>query len=497
MIAQKYLCPPRLQKKFLLWWWTVPELIGIALGAVLVFYLRSPQIFMLTCFLALGTARFDFENNLFGALKMRTAYQLFTKTFSLNVATSKEEKRQKKKLRKLMKSKLPIQELLQFRFGDSGVYGGRDGKELFRFYRYYPPNTDVMTDEEIAQEIEQLCRLFDSLRCPFVMFGTDKVEDMSALKAYYRSQPRQYDHIIADVINDIESTEARSSAVQRAYYFIYKAQTDDDDIYNLIAGKGYKIDRVKNEELAVLLRNYLVREFTNVDLYTIAEEVKNYPDMAKAKPAIYNKEIMRRLCPNRIDFTKDHAEQSGVLRRTLMIKNFPAQIPPRALYTVASMEDAARQAGLTVQRDQDKPGAAYFDADQNVIHVSDAGSEEDVRLSELKGYADAVIQRTATVEQPVRDLESASLAVMLAARYDVGVSDRLSQQLASAHAEAVKCPTFDLPVTLQRLDKALDYCDHFLAHEQERALEQEAENEPEPEQVTELSPQSQAFMMDL
>lgn len=337
MIAQKYLCPPRLQKKFLLWWWTVPELIGIALGAVLVFYLRSPQIFMLTCFLALGTARFDFENNLFGALKMRTAYQLFTKTFSLNVATSKEEKRQKKKLRKLMKSKLPIQELLQFRFGDSGVYGGRDGKELFRFYRYYPPNTDVMTDEEIAQEIEQLCRLFDSLRCPFVMFGTDKVEDMSALKAYYRSQPRQYDHIIADVINDIESTEARSSAVQRAYYFIYKAQTDDDDIYNLIAGKGYKIDRVKNEELAVLLRNYLVREFTNVDLYTIAEEVKNYPDMAKAKPAIYNKEIMRRLCPNRIDFTKDHAEQSGVLRRTLMIKNFPAQIPPRALYTVASM----------------------------------------------------------------------------------------------------------------------------------------------------------------
>lgn len=161
------------------------------------------------------------------------------------------------------------------------------------------------------------------------------------------------------------------------------------------------------------------------------------------------------------------------------------------------VEDAARQAGLTVQRDQDKPGAAYFDADQNVIHVSDAGSEEDVRLSELKGYADAVIQRTATAEPPVRDLESASLAVMLAARYDVGVSDRLSQQLASAHAEAVKCPAFDLPVTLQRLDKALDYCDHFLAHEQERELEQETANEPEPEQEPELPPQSQAFMMDL
>ena len=154
-----------------------------------------------------------------------------------------------------------------------------------------------------------------------------------------------------------------------------------------------------------------------------------------------------------------------------------------------NMEDAARQAGLTVQHDQDKPGAAYFDAGQNVIHISDAGAEDDVRISELKGYADAVIQRTSTVEPPIRDLESASLAVMLAVRYDVGVTDRLTQQLASAHAEAVKCPTFDVAATLQRLDKAMDYCDHFLAHE--HTLEQENTQKPE------LSPQSQAFMVDM
>ncbi|MFR3225367.1 MAG: hypothetical protein ACLTWO_02325 [Blautia massiliensis (ex Durand et al. 2017)] len=41
------------------------------------------------------------------------------------------------------------------------------------------------------------------------------------------------------------------------------------------------------------------------------------------------------------------------------------------------------------------------------------------------------------------------------------------------------------------------YCDHFLAHEQERELVQEAENAQEPEQMQELSPQSQAFMMDM
>lgn len=353
MTTQKYLCPPRLQKKFLLWWWTVPELILIATLVVATFYLTSLELMALTLFVAIGAARVDFEHNLFGALRTRTLYQLFTKTFTANEKrTAKEEKRQRKRLTKQMRSRLPIQDLIQFRFADNGIYGGKDGKELFRFYRYYPPNTDVMTDEEIAQEIEQLCRLFDSLRCPFTMFGTDKIEDMSALKEYYRSLPRRYDHILADVVNEIESTETKSSAVQRAYYFIYKAQSEEDDIYTLIVGKGYKIDRVKNDEMAVLLRNYLVREFINVDIYTIAEEVKNYPNMAKAKPAIYNKEIQRRLCPNRIDFTRDHAEQSGLMRRTLMIKNFPAQIPPRALYTVASMRGTSFTMRMTpLQKD--------------------------------------------------------------------------------------------------------------------------------------------------
>ena len=65
-----------------------------------------------------------------------------------------------------MRSRLPIQDLIQFRFADNGIYGGKDGKELFRFYRYYPPNTDVMTDEEIAQEIEQLCRLLIPCAAP-------------------------------------------------------------------------------------------------------------------------------------------------------------------------------------------------------------------------------------------------------------------------------------------------------------------------------------------
>lgn len=242
-----------------------------------------------------------------------------------------------------------------------------------------------------------------------------------------------------------------------------------------------------------------VKEAARVEIEKNIESAKE----AAKQPFAYEEEFQTKLARlNELNILLDQ-EQSSKEQNMNNPETYQRYLEHRARTgddagrLLPDVEDAARQAGMTVQRDQDKPGAAYFDADQNVIHVSDAGSEEDVRLSELKGYADAVIQRTATAEPPIRDLESASLAVMLAARYDVGVSDRLSQQLASAHAEAVKCPAFDLPVTLQRLDKALDYCDHFLAHEQERELEQETVNEPEPEQEPELPPQSQAFMMDL
>ena len=64
MTTQKYLCPPRLQKKFLLWWWTVPELILIATLVVATFYLTSLELLALTLFVAIGAARVDIEHNL-------------------------------------------------------------------------------------------------------------------------------------------------------------------------------------------------------------------------------------------------------------------------------------------------------------------------------------------------------------------------------------------------------------------------------------------------
>lgn len=165
-------------------------------------------------------------------------------------------------------------------------------------------------------------------------------------------------------------------------------------------------------------------------------------------------------------------------RRAHMMQSTPEEI---------DVEGAAQQAGLAMRRDLTRPGAGYFDADQNMIHVSDAGSENEVLLGELKGYADAVIQCTATTEPEIRDLESVSLAVMLAARCGITGNEQMTQQLAVAYSQASRRPAFDLAVTLQRLDNALDYCDQYM----ERAQEQKIELDQG------LSLQSQAFLMGM
>ena len=52
-----------------------------------------------------------------------------------------------------MSKVLPFQRLLDFQLEEDGVRT-KDG--FFTFYRYYPPNMDIMTDGEVQAEIEKL-----------------------------------------------------------------------------------------------------------------------------------------------------------------------------------------------------------------------------------------------------------------------------------------------------------------------------------------------------
>ena len=78
----------------------------------------------------------------------------------------------------------PIEKLIQFDLLDDCIHTPAG---YYHFYRYYPPNTDIMTEEEKKAEIEQMTQLFDTLAREIAIFATDKIEDMSEIKRFYKN----------------------------------------------------------------------------------------------------------------------------------------------------------------------------------------------------------------------------------------------------------------------------------------------------------------------
>ena len=208
-----YLCPQKLQAKLLIGWWTVGDLC-ITLVLLLAFFLTGYAPFFLA--LCLGylflSLRFDGKSNLLGGLKR---HMLYHTTHQLFVKTVKEQNKPHKKA-------LPIQRVIDFKLEDNYVIS--DGHYVY-FYRYYAPNTHIMTDDEIQSEIGKLGRLFDTLKCSFTLFATDKVENLEAIKNYYLSLPVRYEYINSEIVESIERSDVESSAVQRAYKDVTLAAT--------------------------------------------------------------------------------------------------------------------------------------------------------------------------------------------------------------------------------------------------------------------------------
>ena len=231
-----------------------------------------------------------------------------------------------------MRKALPISALIDFSLHDGYV---ESGNKNFYFYRYFPPNTDIMSEQEIAEEIENLAALFDLMECPFALFATDKVENLKHIRRYYASLDPRFDAITSEVIAQIDDSDDRGTSVLRAFYFIVPAaKQQDETIYNMLVGKGYTVQAADREEIATLLRNYYVREFLSADIITLEQLIlqnQKVAKQAKKNPQILTKELERRLLPHRIDFHVNCAVVNEQCRKTVMVRNLPTEIPPCAL----------------------------------------------------------------------------------------------------------------------------------------------------------------------
>ena len=247
-----------------------------------------------------------------------------------------------------MRKALPISALIDFSLHDGYV---ESGSKNFYFYRYFPPNTDIMSEQEIAEEIENLAALFDLMECPFALFATDKVENLKHIRRYYASLDPRFDAITSEVIAQIDDSDDRGTSVLRAFYFIVPAaKQQEETIYNMLVGKGYTVQAADREEIATLLRNYYVREFISADIITLEQLIlqnQKVAKQAKKNPQILTKELERRLLPHRIDFHVNCALVNEQCRKTVMVRNLPTEIPPCALMRAATMRGSSFMMRLT------------------------------------------------------------------------------------------------------------------------------------------------------
>ncbi len=227
-----------------------------------------------------------------------------------------------------MKKIAPITKLIDFDIKYEYILS--KNKKIY-FLRFMPPNTSIMTNEDFESEVLNLQRLIDSLNIPFQIFATDKTEDFSENKKYYQSLNKKYYHLTSDIIQSIESIEVSSISVQRAYYLIFKLNENEDisKIYNIIVSKGFSIYIAQKKEITLLMRNYILREFTSFDIDYLDFELKESYEKLKKKKGEYDdyfkSELVKRLSPNRMSFRLTETMQNNLFRRTIMIKNIPSK----------------------------------------------------------------------------------------------------------------------------------------------------------------------------
>lgn len=168
-----------------------------------------------------------------------------------------------------------MENLISFKICDDFVLAD---ESKFYFYRFYPPNTSILTENEMDIEISSLCQFFESTNRPIDTFAMDKVEDLSRNKEFFSNMSKDYKEYTDQIVEQISSYDAndkKTSSIQRAYYFIISTKTDDErqSFEEALQSQNMRYSRVKKQELITVFRNYYLREFSTFDIFLFGEEL--------------------------------------------------------------------------------------------------------------------------------------------------------------------------------------------------------------------------------
>lgn len=146
----------------------------------------------------------------------------------------------------------------------------------YYLFRINPPNLSILNEWERQEKIKGFESFLDSNDVSFQIIVLDKTEDLSLNKQFWQSIDDRYDFISRAILASIEEMQNNSSGVQRAFYIIIcvKRKSEHELFFEQLKNNGFDCYVVTKMELITVMRNFMLREFTDFDIHTFDKEVQ-------------------------------------------------------------------------------------------------------------------------------------------------------------------------------------------------------------------------------
>lgn len=147
----------------------------------------------------------------------------------------------------------------------------------YYFYRILPPNLSILSEAEKELKIIRFEAFLNSNDQPFQIIALDKTEDLKRNKQFWQDETDvHYDFVAKEIIRAIEELQGDSNGVLRAYYIglCQRRKTDVSSFLDLLKNNELEGYLTKKDELITVMRNFLLREFSDFDIHTFDKEVQ-------------------------------------------------------------------------------------------------------------------------------------------------------------------------------------------------------------------------------
>lgn len=168
---------------------------------------------------------------------------------------------------------MKITDLADFEVKDRFI---RSGNNCYYFFRIIPPNLSIMNPNEKIMRIQGFQNMLDSNDLPMQILAMDKTEDLGRNKAFWKGLPERFEFVSDAILQEINEIENVGSGIQRTYYFVIQTKEQEKVrlFENLADTSGFRMQAAEHSELITIMKNFMLRDYIEFDIYTFEQEVQ-------------------------------------------------------------------------------------------------------------------------------------------------------------------------------------------------------------------------------